>query len=86
MEAFTQVFVVMDPWDFVEIMTAKMDYLFDSIKADADLLALIGLLLEKKPVGLYFVDILGNYLVENKLQALQDAESEVTKRTHCCKG
>lgn len=80
MEAFTELFAVMDPWDFVEIMTAKMDYLFESIKADADLLALIGLLLEKKHVGLYFIDILGSYLVENKLQVLQDPECEVTNR------
>lgn len=77
MEVFTEVFTVMDAWDFVEIMTAKMDYMFESIKTDADLLGLIDLLLEKKQAGLHFIDILGAYLADKKLSSLENPESEV---------
>lgn len=84
MEVFTEVFTVMDAWDFVEIMTAKMDYMFESIKADGDLLGLVDLLLEKKQAGLHFIDILGAYLADKKLSVLEDPESEVLFKLFMC--
>lgn len=82
---FAEVFRLMHPKDFVELMSARMDYLFDSLLAEPELMTFVALMLDKKGdqgvdkkwISIHFMDLLGSYLVENKLDCLGRPESKV---------
>ncbi|CAD7696024.1 unnamed protein product, partial [Ostreobium quekettii] len=83
-DLFTEVFRLMHPKDFVELMSSRMDYLFDNLLAEPELMSFVALLLDKKAdqavdkklISIHFMEILGSYLVEHKLHCLARPESK----------
>ena len=70
-DLFTEVFRLMHPKDFVELMSSRMDYLFENLLAEPELMSFVALLLDKKVdqgvdkklISIHFMEILGSYLV-----------------------
>lgn len=76
LDAFVDALQVLDPKDFVEIISSKIGYIYASLNAQTELHPIVMLLLEKPKTGLYFLTIMAGYLTETKLEILADPEQE----------
>lgn len=63
--------------DFVEIMSNQITKIYTVLKKTPEIMTFVGFILEKKNLGIHFMDICVNYLVENKLHVLEEAEDAV---------
>ena len=66
-----------DPRDVVELFSTQMAFLFDSMLRDTKLIRIVAQLLGAQPTGRHFADVLLNYLVDHKLDRLQQPGTKV---------
>eukprot|EP00210_Caulerpa_lentillifera_P007000 g6694.t1 len=73
-DLFVEALNVLDPVDFVEIMTARIKYLYDTLNVQTELHPIFSMLLEKQKIGVHLLSLIARFLTENKLELLADSE------------
>lgn len=73
-ELFVEALNVLDPIDFVEIMTARIQYLYQTLNIQPELHPIVSMLLEKQKIGVHLLSLIAKFLTEQKLELLSDSE------------
>jgi hypothetical protein len=83
-EHFAEIFTVMDPRDFADVLSVRMGVLYDAMCADPDALTVAAHLVQSTSVGRTFNALLAEYLTQHKLQLLADPAHKVCWPPCCC--
>ena len=76
MELFVEALNVLDPKDFVEIVSARIDYIYTALNTQMELHPIVSMLLDKPKIGLHFLTIMAGFMADHKLDVLADPDQE----------
>ena len=79
-EHFAEIFTVMDPRDFADVFSVRLDVLYGAMKADQDAPTVAAHLVQSSSVGRTFNAMLAEFLNQHKLQLLADPSNKVRTR------
>ncbi|KAJ0977285.1 hypothetical protein J5N97_012759 [Dioscorea zingiberensis] len=79
LQCFSQILVIMEARDLVDMFSLCMPELFECMIANTQLLHIFSTLLQAQKVLRPFTDVLVNYLVSNKLDTLKQPDTPAAK-------